>query len=443
MTRAALRTLLLAFAAAGCEPAPPVSDVATVLPLSKNGHDRLVSAAYGADGSLYASGSFGDGTAATTDLQMLVAKLKSDGTLDTSFGKGGYATHNVVVGTNGELARTVIVQSTGKVVVAGAVDHVGAADARDRDIAAVRFDKDGTLDTSFGNGGSAIFDLSDGEVNGESFVADSAWGLLALADDKLVISASRKRAGGTDTDFVLLRLTADGAPDTSFGSDGVFSLDINQRSASARSVLALDGGALLGAGYMKDGDVTKPVLYKVTAAGQLDTSFGTGGYFAEAVLPAAAEIYSVIRQGDKLVTAGYGRADAAKSLDWVSIRVTSDGKLDTSYGANGVVQIDVAGFNDNARNIVALPDNRLMLVGGGRNTEMNADAMVAVLSADGKLDSTFGQGGMKMVDLGGSSDFWWGLCINPAKSHAVAVGVKGVGMDPGNDDAALMMLPLR
>jgi uncharacterized delta-60 repeat protein len=444
MNRLALVSTLLAFGCSEPTNTNPPKEGVTMLSLSPSGHDRLVTAVYDQDGNLFAAGAWADSTDSKADHQMVVAKLKSDGTLDAAWGKMGYATVNVAVGTNGELARTIALQSSGKIVIAGAVDHVGATDARDRDIAAVRLNKDGTLDTSFGTGGKAIFDLSDGEVNGMSYTADTAWGLAVLSDDQLVIHGAKKRAGALDTDFALVKLSADGALDTSFGDQGVFSLDIRNASATPKTVTVLDGGALLGSGYMSDNGVTKPVLFKVTANGQLDTSFGTGGYFADAVLAAVTEIYAVGRQGDKLVTAGYGKADAMGTTDWVSLRFSSDGKLDTTYGTNGVAQIDAGGFNDNCRSVVVLPDNRVLLAGGGRNTETNVDAMVAILTPDGKPDTTFAAGGFKMVDLGGSADMWWGISLNPDKTHAVTVGVKGVAaMEMGNDDAAMQTIKLQ
>ena len=124
----------------------------------------------------------------------MIAKLTPAGALDTSFGSGGVIVRNAANGTNGELFRNIVVQSTGKIVVAGTIEHAGATDARDRDAAVMRFNADGTKDTTFGatgaggaggtggsGGGTAtdgiiVLDLSTGTPNGSGLSVDSGWG---------------------------------------------------------------------------------------------------------------------------------------------------------------------------------------------------------------------------------------------------------------------------
>lgn len=414
-----------------------------IIPISDTGHDRFFGVAFDPQGNIYATGVTSSSTEATADYAMIVARFLPTGQLDPSFGTNGVATHNVAVGTNGEVARGIVVQSTGKVVIAGAVEHAGATDARDRDIAAVRFNTDGTLDKTFGTEGVAILDLSEGEVVGNSYVADSQWGLSLFSDDALLITGAQKAPGRTDTDFAVVRLNADGAFDAGFGTNGVATLDINQQGASPRTGTILPDGSVVMAGYTRDADdIVSPVLFKLTSKGELDPSFGVGGVFNQIVLPSVTETYGAALQGTSFVTAGYGRSTPAESLDWISLRITSNGTLDTTYGTDGVARVDVAGFSDNARGLVTLPDNRVMLIGGGRPTTENADAMIGILTPDGKPDTTFAAPGYKLYDMGGAGDFFWGIALSPSQKLAAIVGVKGVGMAAGNDDAALLLLPV-
>lgn len=407
---------------------------------SATGHDRFFGVAYEPQGSFYAVGVIADSTDAAADFKMMVAKFSATGELDTRFGSGGYAIKNVAVGKGGEVARGIVVQSSGKIVISGTIEHAGAADERDRDVALVRFNPDGTLDTSFGTGGVVTLDLIEGEVSGTTYLADSTWGLAVAPDDRLIVHAAQRRPGGTDTDFAIVRLQPDGARDLTFGTQGATALDLNNRSASARGVALLSDGSIVGSGYMSDGGVIKPVLYKLSSTGQLDTSFGMGGSFTQNVLTAATEAYAVAAQGSSLVTVGYGRSDAAQSLDWVSLRVGATGQLDTSYGTSGFVRIDVGGFNDNGRALAVLPDSRVLMVGGGRPTESNSDAMVTMLTANGQRDTTFAQSGYRLVDLGGSADMLWSVAVSPDKTRAAAVGVKSAGTAGGDDDDAVVLL---
>lgn len=421
-----------------------------VVAVSATGHDRFFGVTYDAAGNFYAVGVVSSSNvAATADFETVVAKFSAAGVLDTSFGTGGYARHNLAVGLGGEVARGIVVQPTGKIVVAATIEHAGATDPRDRDIALVRFNANGTRDTAFGTDGVVTLDLSAGEVVGTGYVADVAWDLSAYSDGRLVVTGAQKRTGGTDTDFAVVRLSADGVRDAAFGTNGVATVDINNRSANPRTATLLADGGIVMSGYMDDGGVVKPVLFKLTSAGVLDPSFGTAGVFAPTVLAAATEAYGAVLQGTSFVTAGYGRNSASESLDWLSLRVSATGALDTTWGTAGVARLDLAMFNDNARALVALPDNRMLLVGGGRPTANNVDGMLAMLTATGQADTTFGARGIRTYDFGGASDFFWGVALNPARTQAAIVGARAVatpaadaGVSAENDDSVVFVLSL-
>ena len=416
----------------------------SVIATSTAGHDRLYGTAWSADGRFfYAVGSVADSTETTADARTQVRRFFADGTPDTAWGTMGVASHNLAVGTGGEVARGIVVQRSGRVVVSATVEHAGAADARDRDLALARFNTDGTLDTSFGTNGVVTLDLSDGLVDGTSYVADAAWGLTAYADDRLVVSGARRRDGANDTDFAVVRLTADGARDATFGTNGLASVDVNNRSASPRNATVLADGSIVMAGYMNDGGVVKPVLFKLTSAGRLDSTFGTGGVYTETVLAVVTEAYAARLQGTSFVTAGYGRAATTESIDWLSLRISAAGTRDLTYGTGGVARLDRAGFADNARDLAVLPDGRVMLVGGGRGSESDADGMVAVLTANGQPDIAWGTQGRRVYDFGGASDFFWAAALSPDGARVAIVGVRGVTAGMGNDDSVVHVLPAR
>ena len=410
--------------------------------ISPTGHDRFFNVIFDAAGNILTVGVSTPAIDATTDFSTIVARFTPAGVLDPTFGTNGVFTKNLAVGTNGELARAIGLQSNGKIVVAATVEHLGAADVRDRDVAVTRLNADGTLDTTFGTNGVAILNLSDGLLVGNSFLADSVWHLVVQPDDKIVFSGSQLRTGGMDTDFAMVRLLPNGALDTTFGTGGKVTVDIGNANASARSLTLLPDGSLLGAGYMDLNGVGTPVAYKVTSSGVLDPTFGNAGVYNAVVLPAQAEAYAIVPQGSKLVTTGYGRANAAtESLDWLSLRFLANGTLDPTYGTNGVARVDVAGFNDNSRQILVLPDNRVVLNGGGRPTANDVDGAIGVLTPNGQPDVTFAPAGVKLFDLGGPSDFLWGMALSPSKKYIAMAGIKGVAA-PANDDSALVLVPI-
>jgi uncharacterized delta-60 repeat protein len=415
------------------------ADISYKVDSLSQGHDRFYDLAFAADGSYYAVGSISDSVDSSSDAKFLVAKYKASGELDTSFGKTGYVITNVAVAANAEVARSVLVQADGKILVAGPVEAAGA-DARDRDIAILRLNTDGSLDSGFGKQGLVLLDLSKGEVSGNSFVADSFGGLALDSANRLLVHGAKKRDGALDSDFALARLNADGTLDNGFAQNGVFSLDLSNNSASPKTPVVLPNGSILGTGYQNNGGVVVPVIYRLNAEGQLDTSYGDNGVFSQAVLSAVTEVYAASLQGTSIVTVGYGRNNPQESLDFLSLRILENGKLDKGYGTDGgYTRVDADGYNDNGRNMTILPDGRILMIGGGRYASNASEGMMVILSADGQPDENFGEKGAQLLDFGGTADFLWGVKVSPQGDKVVAVGIKG---DANGDDAVVVTLPL-
>src|SRR5262249_43213939 len=140
-----------------------------IVQISRIGHDRFYGVTYDESGALYAVGQITNSTDAGADTSLLLTKFTAAGERDPSFGGTGSVTSNVTPGTNGEILRAIAVQSSGKIVVSGTAEHLGVADARDRDIVVLRFNPDGTVDDTFGANGTVRIDLSTGVANGASF----------------------------------------------------------------------------------------------------------------------------------------------------------------------------------------------------------------------------------------------------------------------------------
>lgn len=419
--------------------------------ITAGGNDRFYGVTFDADDNIYAVGVTSSAFDATADYATVIAKFTPDGALDPSFGDNGYAIRNVAVGLAGELARGIALQSDGKIIVSETVEHPAAADARDRDIAVLRFNADGSKDAEFGDDGVKIIDLSDGVLVGTSYLADSAWGLGLYPDDRIVVSGGLVAASKSDTDFAIVRLTKDGAFDQTFATKGVFTLDTLigeppvSNNASPRNLTILPGKqGIIGAGYQPvPGADTKPVVYRLTDAGKLDKTFGVDGVFSESPLPEQTETYAAVPQSDgSLITTGYGRELSSETTDIVSMRIKPDGTRDLSYGKGGLVRLDVGGFGDNSRKLVVLPNDHLVLVGGGRATKDDVDGVVVALTPDGQPETSFSDTGFKTFDLGGPADFLWGVALSPSQTRLVAVGIKGATVNTSNDDAALLVMNL-
>src|SRR5215475_9667372 len=130
-----------------------------------------------------------------------VARYNSSGTLDTTFGTNGKVTTDL--GSPYEEATSVAVQSDGKIVVAG-----GAVFGLFNDFVLVRYNTNGTLDTTFGTGGKVITNLAG--------VSAQAYAVSVQRDGKIVVGGQVNVDGGYD--FALVRYNSNGTLDASFGS---------------------------------------------------------------------------------------------------------------------------------------------------------------------------------------------------------------------------------
>ncbi|MBC8069514.1 MAG: hypothetical protein IAG13_14350 [Deltaproteobacteria bacterium] len=432
------------------------------LPIDAGTPDQLFTAAFADDDTVFAVGVVDDVIGGDANRSSVVVKLNADGTLDDAFGVGGIAVFDIADGGTQESVRGVVVQSSGRVVVAGVAEHDPTAPdllATDTDIVLFAVDPiTGELDTTFGDEGIRIFDPNDAVegVNGRGTpvlnARDALWSLAVDGDDQLLLHGGTRNDGDerTDTDWLVIRTDADGALVEGFADGGMFTLDIDEANGSARNGRFLADGSILCGGYaatLSSGGITSPVAYKLTPEGELDESFGVLGVFHEVVLAGISEIYDLAPQGDSFVTAGYGRNDPDAPLDALSLRLGADGQIDASYGDSGSAIIDVAGFADQVRTVLVLPDDGVLLLGNSTETEGDVDGFIAARTVDGAPDETFAPAGVQVFDIGGTNDTINGGVISPDGSLLFMVARKGYANDfpqteTENQDAAIVLLPL-
>jgi uncharacterized delta-60 repeat protein len=434
-------------------PAPFVPPTPFAVPLSAAGPDQLQSAAAGPGGTFFAAGY----AAATLTGPRMVTVIHTSTTGPVAgFGTGGVATLPLTF-RGGASEVDVAVQSTGKVIVTATVAN--AANPNDRDVAIARLNANGTLDASFGDNGVRILDWSTAHDNAGTLVGFDGVRAVAIgADDAIYLHGFARAAGTTsggaprtDTDFVVGKLTADGAVASSFGTDGRFALDLQQVNATPHALVVLPDGSLLAGGYANTPGLgsVQVVLFKLSATGALVPGFATGGVFHDLVLAAQTEIYGLALHGTHVVTAGYGRP-SGDTNDWVSLRFdVATGARDLTWGGatNGAVLIDPTGqmVADNCRTGVALPGGATLLVGSAGPANLPAqDAAYAILDATGRLDTRYGDGAHTTALGANGNDQFWGAAVSG--DHALLVGYQGGGATPtetNNDDAFGLLLPLR
>ncbi|MDE2180609.1 MAG: hypothetical protein KGJ40_07160, partial [candidate division NC10 bacterium] len=308
------------------------------------------------DGKLVAAG--------RSSYNFALTRYNANGTLDTSFGSGGKVTTDFGFK---DTAFALILQPDGKLVAAGTSAQFGGNSNTDR-FALARYNADGSLDPSFGGGGTVTTGF-------EGTTLDDAFALILQPDGKLVA------AGSSGLTFALARYNADGSLDPGFGSGGKVLTDVGWPNGAFALILQPDG-RLVAAGIGSTGGTA---LVRYTANGTLDPSFGSGGTVTTDV-PAYGARALILQPDGKLVAAG--------SLDnnFALARYNAaDGSLDTSFGGGGTVMTDF-GDADGAFALVLQPDGKLVAA-GHTNAGGAWHFALARYNANGTLDPSFGSGG--------------------------------------------------
>jgi uncharacterized delta-60 repeat protein len=227
------------------------------------GDDKVLGLVIQPDGKIVAAGH------ASTDFALV--RYNTDGSLDRSFGKGGKVITDVSAANLNDNALDLALQEDGRIIACGFIfDRTTGGDA-----ALVRYNTDGSLDTSFGIGGRFIMNLSP--VNGH----DHAY-QVAIQPDNKIVAVGNVNNGSTGRDFTVFRLNADGSLDPSFGKGGIVTTDVDGQD-TAHAIALQPDGLITAAGYCADfGDFA---LARYNADGGLDPSFGKGGIVVTNISP--------------------------------------------------------------------------------------------------------------------------------------------------------------
>ncbi|MEO6688256.1 MAG: hypothetical protein ABIS07_08145 [Dokdonella sp.] len=302
---------------------------------------------------------------ATTANDFVAARFNASGSLDTSFDGVGFAVTPFGPSGPGEQCNAVAVQADGMIVSAGYTYETGAPH-----VALTRHTASGQLDPLFGTGGKLVVNAS-GSANG----ASEAKALLIQPDGKLLIAGYAFSAGGNG-DFLLMRLNADGSPDSGFGSAGITRTPIGASEDIANAMVRQPDGRIVLAGSV----------------------YATGG-----------------------------------QRDFALARYTANGVLDPSFGNAGLVTTAIGPSDDYAYALALMPWGRLVAAGSARVTVGQSDTALAVAAynTDGSLDHYFGDAGKRMISLSTANESAYGLAsdIGGARFWAIGTATPGASQD--------------
>ncbi len=262
----------------------------------------------------------------------------------------------------------------------------------------------GALDPSFGDGGVVYIKAAPG-------TGSAAYAVLIQPDGKTLL------VGGLGDSlkswFLMVRLTAGGGLDTTFGDGGVVEtpIPVGIGSVADAVVLTADGRILAG-GYARwDAGVSDLAIARYSPGGALDGTFGDGGLALVTFSPpesASLSSIAVLPDGHVLAAGSVGLDGSlgiVGSKDYLIVKFKPNGSLDTTFGTGGKVRVDIRSV-DGVGAMVVQPDGKILIVGASSQANstppptFGPTALSAFrLNPDGSLDPSFGSAGKVVLAL--------------------------------------------
>lgn len=369
---------------------------------------KIVLAGYGADGS---------------DTDFGLVRLNDDGSLDTTFNGTGKVL--IPVGTGHDYGLSVMVQSDGKIVVAG----VSLTSGVGSDFSLIRLNIDGSLDTDFNGTGKAIIPVGAGN--------DFAYSVTAQADGKIIVAGAS--SNGNDNDFSLIRLNTDGSLDTGFNGSGKAIVPVGTGHDAAQSVVMQPDGKIVVVGVSADSSGDDFSVVRLNADGSLDTGFNGTGTVIIPVGSGTDRAYSVALQLDGKIVVSGTSVNGSGDGDFSVVRLNIDGSLDTSFNGSGQAIIGVGPSWDTAYAATLQPDGKIVLAGTSLNDSNSGEFSLIRLNDDGSLDLGFNGTGKALFPVGAYYAEGHSMALQPdgrimVAGHQVA---GGAGVIRVNADGSL------
>jgi uncharacterized delta-60 repeat protein len=319
---------------------------------------------------------------------LIVLRYKPNGTLDQTFSGDG-----MLINRGFRQGHAIAVQPDGRILVAGEAEgHFGVA----------RYRSNGKLDPTFGGDGMVVVRHRAGEIARD----------LAIQDDgRIVVAGEGHRLDGRGhSRFVVHRYTRSGKLDSTFTGEGAVVTGLGPNHGGFGEALALQpDGKIVVVGFA---DLGIGVV-RYNRNGSLDQSFAGDGKLIRKFEGETTEVSSVAIQPDEKIIVG-----AAARRDFVIMRLTRNGKLDSTFDGNGWVRTRVTDNGDHVLDVAVEADGRILAAGYSRlRCCWSQNAAVVRYTRSGRLDRTFSGDGVATVTDGG----WEAVAIQ-ADGRIVAGG---------------------
>ena len=323
-----------------------------------------------------------------TDYNFCAMRFNTNGSVDTTFGTNGAFYVDMRGGGYFDSANAVIIQPDGKIIVGGFASI--NTNAGVCYFGLIRLNPNGTLDSTFGTAGKTSFPV--GVASGVE-VDNRIYALGLQPDGKILAVGSAYNSSSLD-DFAIARLNTDGSLDVDFSNDGKATVDYQGYGEAAIQVKVEPSGKILVAGYVRE-DFGMVRFYD---DGTIDTTYGTSGKILAATTNTFTFGISAVafQQDGKAVVLGTNGNDVAMC------RVNVDGSFDTAFGVSGkvITDIDNSSSDDGSSGLLIQPDGKIIATALCATGGTNYFATLRYTDA-GVLDTTFSNDGQILTNMAG------------------------------------------
>jgi uncharacterized delta-60 repeat protein len=323
-----------------------------------------------------------------------LTRYNTNGALDSSFGNNGKVVTDFDANAVNEGALAAAIQPDGKIIAAGYVSLISPGPGF---FALARYNPNGSLDTTFGNGGKVLTAIVQ-HIN-------TARG-VAVGQDGKIVAAGEYFGSLQNFQTLIARYTATGVLEgTTTDQRGV---DLGDSNTPMAVTIQPDGKILTAGSYKSNfsssgADIT---MLRFTADGFPDTSFAGNGRLL-IPSPAVSEfLTSVAVQADGRIVAGGGSGS-----DLLVMRFTADGSPDLTFGGGtGRVTTPMGGFSQ-ANSVIVKPNGKILAAGTVEFSGQQNFA-IACYNADGSLDTSFSGDGKLAFNFGGMPSLARGMAVD-------------------------------
>ncbi|HPI11730.1 MAG TPA: T9SS type A sorting domain-containing protein [Catalimonadaceae bacterium] len=356
-----------------------------------------------------------------------VRKYLANGTPDANFGTSGQTTINFSTATASSYVFDLLPEANGKIAVLGQNYTTRFL------IGMARLSSTGALDTGFSTDGVLNFSFATGQ--------NYATRLFKRNDGKYV-AAGYANTATTNYKVCTARLETNGDQDLTYDADGFTSHGANTSYTSCLDAVMLADESVLLTGEAYFTNIYHPVVYKITTAGTLDATFGTGGFgrintgtnsgFGRAIL------FSV----DKILLAGAVYTSSSNANIGLVAATQINGAPSTSFGQNGQVLLTKSTANNRVKHLDKTLDGKYFVSGDVENYD--PDQVLVKFNTDGSPDNSFGSQGVSVSDFGSIETYYDRVVLNDGEMvqlsarDEVTLAFAGLGNFSGPSDYGLV-----